>query len=200
MQLILGLGNPGPRYAWTRHNVGWLVLDALLDDIGGAPVTETRYVQRWGPVEIEGRTVLLVKPLTYMNRSGLVFHELPAGLLQDPGKVLVVYDDIALPFGRIRMRKGGSAGGHNGMKSVLSVLKTLDVPRLRIGIAGAEHPQDVAGYVTSPFRRSETQRLPAILDRAVETAYLWVAGKWDKAMQRANAPDLLEEKEGPDED
>ncbi len=193
MQLILGLGNPGPRYSWTRHNVGWLVLDTLLADIGGAPSSETRYLQRWGPLEIEGGTVLLVKPLTYMNRSGLVFHELPAELMRDPSKVLVVYDDIALPFGRIRLRKGGSAGGHNGMKSVLSVLGTLEVPRLRIGIAGSEHPQDVARYVTSPFSRREMKTLPAILDRAVEAVRMWIAGEWGKAMQRANAPDLLEE-------
>lgn len=192
MQLILGLGNPGPRYAWTRHNVGWLVIDMLVDDVGGAPLSETRHLQRWGPVEIEGKTVLLVKPLTYMNRSGLVFHELPAELMQDPGKILVVYDDIALPFGRIRLRKSGSAGGHNGMKSVLSVLGTLEVPRLRVGIAGADHPQDMARYVLSPFSHRELKILPAILERAVEAVRLWVAGEWDKAMQRANAPDLLE--------
>jgi len=193
VRLILGLGNPGLQYAWTRHNVGWLVLDALLDDIGEVPSTETRRLRRWGPLVIEGREVLLVKPLTYMNRSGLVFHELSEELMQDPGKILVVYDDIALPFGRLRLRKSGSAGGHNGMKSVLSVLGTLDVPRLRIGIAGADHPGDVAGYVTSPFRRWELKRLPSILDRAVDALRLWVAGKWDEAMQRANAPDLLEE-------
>ncbi|MGC9490136.1 MAG: aminoacyl-tRNA hydrolase [Thermovirgaceae bacterium] len=193
MQLILGLGNPGPRYAWTRHNVGWLLVDMLVDDVGGAPLSETRYLQRWGPVEIEGRTVLFAKPLTYMNRSGLVFQELPAELMQDPEKILVVYDDIALPFGRIRLRKSGSAGGHNGMKSVLSVLGTLEVPRLRVGIAGADLPQDVARYVTSPFSPRELKILPAILERAVEAVRLWVAGEWDKAMQRANAPDLLEE-------
>jgi peptidyl-tRNA hydrolase len=79
------------------------------------------------------------------------------------------------------------------MKSVLSVLGTLDVPRLRIGIAGAAHPRDVSGYVTSPFRRWELKQLPSILDRAVDALRLWVAGKWDEAMQRANAPDLLEE-------
>lgn len=190
MRLLLGLGNPGPEYAWTRHNVGWLVLDALLDETGGARPFETRRFQRWGPIELEGSPVILVKPLTYMNKSGLVLHELPAELSRKPWQVLVVYDDIAIPFGRLRLRRSGSAGGHNGMKSVLSVLGTLDVPRLRIGIAGSQHPRDVASYVTSHFDPEEMKILPGVLARAVEAIRLWAAGKWDKAMQRANSPEF----------
>ena len=195
MRLVLGLGNPGPEYAWTRHNIGWLVVDALLEEVGDVSSSETRRLRRWGPFELEGSRVIAVKPLTYMNRSGLALYELPGDFLENPRRILVVYDDMALPFGRLRLRKNGSAGGHNGMKSVLSVLGTLDVPRLRIGIAGANQPRDMAQYVTSPFRPHEMKALPNILDRAVETIRLWVADEWDKAMQKANSPNPGEEDE-----
>jgi len=195
VRLVLGLGNPGLEYAWTRHNIGWLVVDALLEEVGDVPSSETRRLRRWGPFELEGSTVIAVKPLTYMNRSGLALYELPGVFLDNPRRILVVYDDMALPFGRLRLRKNGSAGGHNGMKSVLSVLGTLDVPRLRIGVAGANQPSDMARYVTSPFRPHEMKALPNILDRAVETIRLWAADEWDKAMQKANSPNPGEEDE-----
>ncbi|KUL00947.1 MAG: Peptidyl-tRNA hydrolase, partial [Synergistales bacterium 54_9] len=95
MRLVLGLGNPGPEYAWTRHNIGWLVVDALLEEVGDVPSSETRRLRRWGPFELEGSRVIVVKPLTYMNRSGLALYELPGDFLENPRRILVVYDDMA---------------------------------------------------------------------------------------------------------
>ncbi|MDR1048951.1 MAG: aminoacyl-tRNA hydrolase, partial [Synergistaceae bacterium] len=140
MKLVAGLGNPGQEYVYTRHNMGWAVVDHLVRRLSlGNPVLKFRG-EFW-----KGRDFLLLKPLTFMNLSGLAVREAFDFYKMEPSDVLVVCDDTALPYGRLRLRGKGSAGGHNGLASVLSCLSTLEVPRLRIGIGGA--PGDKIGWV-----------------------------------------------------
>ena len=163
---IIGLGNPGPRYATTRHNFGFLVLDALLDrsrELGGAPKPALS-----GRKDLEAATLSLpvlpgggfaqfvcVKPLTFMNLSGRAGRAVCDFYKIDPTDVLVVHDELDLPLGRMRVKRGGGNAGHNGLKSLTQDLGTPDFTRLRLGIGRPEPGRDVAGYVLEPFRAEE---------------------------------------------
>ncbi|HON34124.1 MAG: aminoacyl-tRNA hydrolase [Thermovirgaceae bacterium] len=190
MKLVVGLGNPGARYAWTRHNAGWHVLDLLRQRLGVPKSSLTLDSQAWGPIPVDGERVLLLKPLTYMNLSGSAvvkaFRFFDIGL-ED---LLVVYDDAALPFGRIRLRARGSAGGHKGMISVIAHLGSLDFPRLRIGIDSSGSQKDLAEYVTEVFSPEELAELPAVVERAADVALIWITRGTDEAMREANSPSL----------
>ncbi len=150
MKLVVGLGNPGVRYAWTRHNAGWHVLDLLRSRLSSRERSVLESIL-WGPSSVSGEQVFLLKPMTYMNLSGVAvkraFRSLDLGL----DDILVIYDDIALPFGRIRLRAQGSAGGHKGMISIIAHLGSLEFPRLRIGIEGEDPRRDLSDYVTGSF-------------------------------------------------
>jgi len=159
--LVAGLGNPGQRYARTRHNIGWLALDVLATD----PFREERRFQ--GAVSRLGGDWLL-KPWTFMNLSGVSVRALADFYKIPPGRVLVILDDAALPFGRLRVRPGGSAGSHNGLESVLAQFSTEEVPRLRIGIGAPPEKIALHDHVLAPFTAEEGQKLPAALDRAAE--------------------------------
>lgn len=159
--LVAGLGNPGARYARTRHNIGWLVLDALADE----PFREEK--------RFEGRLsrtegAWLLKPSTFMNLSGVAVRALADFYKIPPGRVLVVLDDAALPFGRLRLRASGSAGSHNGLESVLVHFATQNVPRLRVGIGGPPPPVSLHDHVLMPFTAAEEEELPAVTARAAE--------------------------------
>ena len=151
--LIFGLGNPGPEYYYTRHNVGFMVLDYLSQNY-----ESSRYALV-SKVKFKGRTLILVKPQTYMNLSGKAvayyvnLHKVPLT------NVLVVYDDISLPFGTIRIRKKGSDGGHNGLKDIIRYLNTTQFPRMRIGIKNEENIHNLADFVLSPFSEREQKLL-----------------------------------------
>lgn len=166
MWLIVGLGNPGPKYEMTRHNCGFLVIDELARR-AGREVRTSECQALTARAEIGGRAALLVKPQTFMNLSGVAVAGLMAKHgISEPARVLVISDDLALPFGRIRIRPGGSAGGHNGLKSIIARLNTQDFPRLRMGIA-PEHPiADTASFVLAEFPRRDREEL----DRMIETA------------------------------
>jgi len=161
-QLIVGLGNPGRDYAETRHNVGFMIVDRLARQTGAEWRTEKR---RQAELARVGDT-WLCKPQTYMNLSGEAvtsatgFYKIPASA------VLVIYDDMALPLGKLRLRAEGSAGGHNGLQSIIDHLGTKAVPRLRVGIGGAE-PGESVGHVLGRFRSEETSLLNETLDRAI---------------------------------
>lgn len=176
--LIVGLGNPGIEYQFTPHNVGFLAIDRLAERCG-AVVNNRRSKALTASAQIAGRRVLLVKPETYMNLSGLSVGSLLEELEGDPKRNLIVmYDDVALPLGSIRVRERGSSGGHNGVKSITSTLETAEWLRIRIGIA-PESPmaaesarQGRKDYVLTPFRKSELAILDTVLDEvaaAVET-------------------------------
>jgi len=167
--LIVGLGNPGKEYEWSRHNLGFMLIDKLAG-VAGFDVKLRECQSRVGRGEIEGRTVKLVKPQTYMNLSGEAVACLFAKhKLAEPGeKLIVISDDLALPFGKIRIRAKGSAGGHNGLKSIIGALGTNEFTRLRIGIQ-PEHPiSDSKRFVLDSFPGAQRPAVKEILERSVE--------------------------------
>ncbi|MEN3011086.1 MAG: aminoacyl-tRNA hydrolase [Candidatus Bipolaricaulaceae bacterium] len=168
MRAVVGLGNPGPEYAATRHNLGFWVLNRLL--------AQGRWrAQRfpWGEVFRQGEAALL-RPLTFMNLSGQAVAALLQRFPLAPGDLLVVYDDVALPLGEVRLRPRGGPGSHRGMQSVLAALGTEEVPRLRIGIGPAPPGQDLAAFVLAPPAPEEIPVLERACDRAAELARLFL--------------------------
>jgi len=188
LRVVVGLGNPGPRFALTRHNAGWLFLDRFMETLPPLSGCRKRGWTEWGPVSIDGDPVLLIKPTRYMNLSGGPVARIMSERGLEPRELLVVYDDVNLPFGRIRIRSGGSAGGHKGMISIIGLVGVPDIPRLRIGVGGPTNG-DLADFVTEPFSRNELAELPEILDKAVKAAHLWLAGDMDRAMREINGQD-----------
>lgn len=155
MDLVVGLGNPGSRYAGTRHNIGFMVADRLAAKARGQWSVEHASRSERCTVQVAGREVILVKPQTYMNDSGTAVVALRQQLAFVPEEILVVLDDFLLDFGRLRFRRKGSDGGHNGLASVLESLRTLDIPRLRVGIGSPATGGDPIDYVLSPFGPGE---------------------------------------------
>jgi peptidyl-tRNA hydrolase, PTH1 family len=183
--LIAGLGNPGARYEKTRHNLGFMVIDLLASE-SGAQVKREECRALIGRAHIENRIAELVKPQTFMNLSG----EPLACLLKKPvraaAKLIVISDDLALPFGKIRLRPKGSDGGHNGLKSITECLRTQDYIRLRIGIA-PEHPlSDTKRFVLEEFSRNELQGLPEVLEKSADAIRAVITDGIEKAMAKFN--------------
>lgn len=182
--MVVGLGNPGRRYARTRHNVGFLLLDRLRRDLG-AGAEEDREGCRVAWAERGEERIALVRPLLFMNRSGEALARLPESALAGPGGHLVLLDDVRLPFGGLRFREGGSAGGHRGLASVLAHLGTEEVPRLRLGIGG-EDRDELAEYVLGGFSEDEEKELDPWLARASEGVRAFLDEGPDMAMNRYN--------------
>lgn len=186
MKAILGLGNPGAEYDATRHNVGWWIVDRLSADWGLGPF------RREGNALVAGgrmgeETVLLVKPLTYMNRSGAVLAPLRSAEGFDAARdLLVVVDDVALDVGRMRLRPRGSAGGHNGLKSIEAALGSQDYARLRVGVGGPDRGRDLADYVLSAPSAEEEDEILALFPDVVDGVRAWLAGDHEAAMRRLN--------------
>lgn len=185
MKAICGLGNPGPAYDDTKHNVGWWVVDRLSADWRLGPFA------RRGPAlvadgTIDGRQVRLLKPRTYMNRSGAALRALPREGVDVARDLLVVVDDTALDAGRMRFRARGSAGGHNGLKSIEGALGTRDYARLRIGVGSPPPGVDMADWVLSPFEPEDEERVLELLPRAVEGVAVWLDEGIEAAMNRCN--------------
>lgn len=165
MRLVVGLGNPGRRYRGTRHNVGWEVIDLLARRFG-IPVEEEEEEALVGRGTVAGCAVLLAKPLTYMNQSGRAVQGLVRRYGLAPQDLLVVYDDVDLPVGAIRIRPRGSAGGHHGMASIIEALRTQEIPRVRIGIGRPRG--DTAEYVLSRFSPDEQPVVAEAVERAAD--------------------------------
>ena len=187
-RLIVGLGNPGAEYERTRHNLGFMLV-VLLAREAGAQVKRRECRALVGRAELEGETLLLVKPQTFMNLSG----EAVACLLSKQEsksaaqEMIVISDDLALPFGTIRLRRRGSAGGHNGLKSIIAATRTDEFIRLRIGIQ-PEHPVgDTRNFVLDEFSRSERAELEKILERSAEALRAVLRDGIDKAMATYNS-------------
>lgn len=159
--VIVGLGNPGEQYRRNRHNAGFMAVDALARQATG----------RWSTyplslvcrVELNGYPVLLVKPVTYMNRSGEAVHMLMAAIHRKPEDLLLVYDDLDLPFGRIRIRPKGSSGGHRGVESVLAIFETEEIMRVRMGIGQQRTPDDAINFVLSDFLPEQQSELDEMI-------------------------------------
>ncbi|MDR0616800.1 MAG: aminoacyl-tRNA hydrolase [Synergistaceae bacterium] len=176
MKLVVGLGNPGPEYAWSRHNAGWLLIDSF---ITRANLREPRMQFSgafWSSSRVSGENVAFLKPFTYMNLSGKSVVEAARYFDISPSDVLVLFDDAALPFGKLRYRASGSAGGQKGMISILGGLGTLDVPRLRAGIGGPDAGIDMKGWVLGRFTNSQRDSWPLLEDLAWESFLKWLAG------------------------
>ncbi len=182
MKLIIGLGNPGPRYANTRHNVGFRVLDTLMER--GRNKIVPRYNSLVMETTLHETPIVLAKPLTYMNNSGRAIAALVNQLAVPPTELCVVYDDIHLDVGTIRMRRKGSDGGHNGMKSIIGSLHTNEFPRLRIGVGEPTGAQ--VDYVLSEFSEAEEPAIEEAIQRAVEAIETFVSDGILTAMNRFN--------------
>ena len=164
-RLVAGLGNPGSRYARTRHNAGFMVADALALEAGASPWT-IRSRSLVCEARFGGEAVVLAKPLTYVNLSGQAVRLLLEEQGLDPGGLVLVLDDLNLPFGRIRIRSRGSAGGHHGLESVISALGSQEFPRVRLGIAEEVMPADKAEFVLSGFPPADAETLNDMIRRA----------------------------------
>lgn len=186
MKLIVGLGNPGVEYAWTRHNAGWLIIDSFVSRLGLSEPQAKFKGAFWGPVLHNGEKISLLKPYTYMNLSGLSVAEAVRYQNIEPSEVLVVFDDAALPFGRVRIRDKGSAGGQKGMMSILGALNTLEVPRLRIGVGEPQGPVNMADWVLGRIPHSQKDLWCKLEDVAWEALNIWLKHDIQKAMSAIN--------------
>ena len=168
--LIVGLGNPGREYEKTRHNAGFRALDILADKLG-CKVDKSKFQGLYGQVNFKGSKLLLLKPQTFMNLSGRSVLQLSAFFHVPPQNIIVLFDDISLEPGRLRLRKDGSAGGHNGIKSIIAELGSQDFPRVKIGVGAKPHPDfDLADWVLSAFSAQEEKALLPALERAADAA------------------------------
>lgn len=184
--LVVGLGNPGPKYEWTRHNMGFLVIDELAER-ENIPVQRLKFKALTNTAVIGGASVLLMKPTTYMNLSGesvvqaAQFYKIP------PERVLVLSDDVSLPQGKLRVRRGGSAGGHNGLKNIIQHLGTDQFPRIKVGVGGKPHPDsDMADWVLSAPKGEDRKVIEEAVARAADAVTLLLEQGIDAAMARFN--------------
>jgi len=184
MKLVVGIGNPGKRYEQTRHNLGALVIDRLAVE-HGIDLSRRRFDALVGQGVIGNERVLLVKPQTYVNLSGNAVAPLMRWHRCEPDALLVVCDDLNLELGRLRLRRGGSSGGHNGLKSVAAALATDDYPRLRVGIGSSER-RGAVSHVLGRFGKEERAAVEAAMDHAAQAARLWVECGIDNAMNKCN--------------
>lgn len=183
MKIIVGLGNPGREYASTRHNLGFMVVNELARRLGAAS-TRTRFRAELSEAHVDGEKVVLVKPQTYMNLSGSAVRETAHWYKTKPEELLVIADDIELPFGALRMRGGGGSGGHNGLKSIFAELGTDQVPRLRIGVGRGSG--DATRQVLTRFAADEERALPELIQTAADCALGWVRDGVVLTMNRCN--------------
>ncbi|RKG58209.1 aminoacyl-tRNA hydrolase [Corallococcus sp. AB011P] len=188
MKLICGLGNPGREYERHRHNVGFMVVDALLSR-ARAELTQDKFQARVGQGSLGGERILFVEPQTYMNLSGRSVAEAARFYKVAVQDVLVVHDELDMPFGRLQLKAGGGAGGHNGLKSMVQCLGEDAFIRVRVGIGKPEGPnakERVAGYVLSNFDDGERRQLEELVGKAADMAESWVRDGLATAMNRHN--------------
>jgi PTH1 family peptidyl-tRNA hydrolase len=182
---MIGLGNPGPEYKDTKHNVGFAVLQALAKE-NGIKIKEKRHSALIGKGKISGESVTLVLPQTYMNLSGETVGGLVRVEMEPSDDMIVVCDDINMKLGRIRMKKKGSAGGQKGLESIISALGRDNFARLRVGIATDVHKGDITRYVLTPFRHKEHKNVSHALLLAQEALECWITEGMDTAMNKFN--------------
>lgn len=168
--LIVGLGNPGKDYEYTRHNCGFRALDILSEKLK-CKIDKGKFQGKYGCVNVQDKKIYLLKPLTYMNASGRSVLQLSAYFHIPPQRIIVLFDDISLAPGKLRIRGDGSAGGHNGIKSIIAEIGSQDFPRVKIGVGNKPDPtRDLADWVLSPFSQSEESALQPALVRAADAA------------------------------
>jgi len=199
MRAVAGLGNPGNEYADTRHNAGWMLLDLLRER---GKVLERRE-KEWVELEklkLGPDTVWLMRSKTYMNGSGEGLEQGCRSLQIEPRDVLVAYDDVDLPLGQLRIRRGGGAGGHRGLESVIAELATKQIPRLRIGVRGETPWRDTAGYVLAPFEADELATIREVVERSADAVRMILRRGIGVAMNNYNKKPETPSPEGSDEE
>src|SRR3954453_1336434 len=188
VKIIVGLGNPGEQYAKTRHNIGWMVLDRIAERAGWSGKGRTRDASAIALGRFRGLDLVLAKPLTWMNDSGVAVRKLLAREHAPLADLLVVVDDFALPFGKLRLRERGGPGGHNGLRSIIDELSNEGFSRLRVGIGPPD--RGFIDHVLAPFQPDERQRLDALLDAAADAVEEWARHGTSKAANRFNMFEL----------
>lgn len=185
--LVVGLGNPGPNYAKTRHNVGFLVADLLAGRIGSGFKAHRKSGADIATGRLAGRAVVLAKPRTYMNESGRNVGPLAKFYSVAPADVIVIHDELDIDFGRIRLKFGGGVAGHNGLKSVAAALGTKDFHRVRVGVGRPPGRKDAATYVLEPFTAAERTEVPTICEQAADATELLIAQGLEPAQNLVHA-------------
>ena len=184
--LIVFLGNPGPKYECTRHNAGFMTADAMAKKLG-VSINKLRFKALTASAEINGEKVLLMKPQTFMNLSGEAVGEAARFYKVPPEHVIVVSDEVSLPLGKLRVRPKGSAGGHNGLKSIIAHLGSDAFPRIRLGVGAPPHPDyDMADWVLSVFRNQDLEDMLSASDRAAEAVITYITDGPERAMNKFN--------------
>ena len=187
-KIVIGLGNPGQQYAQTRHNIGWMVLDRLADRAGWSGRARNKDAAATVGGRYKGLDLLLAKPMTFMNDSGVAVRKILARERAPLPEMLVIVDDFSLPFGKLRFREGGGPGGHNGLRSIIEELGTEGFGRLRVGIG--EPGEGFVDHVLSAFAPAEKLRLDELLDAAADAVEAWARDGLSKASNRFNAFEL----------
>lgn len=184
--MIVGLGNPGREYEYTRHNTGFLTLDRLCVE-QNTEIKKLKYKSLMGDTVINGHRCLLVKPQTFMNNSGEAVRDIANFYKIPPEKIIVIFDDISLPCGKLRVRRKGSDGGHNGIKSIIYHLNSDNFPRIKIGVGEKPHPDyNLADWVLSTFSKDEMELLMEAIKKALSALPDMLDGDIDRAMNKAN--------------
>ena len=184
--LVVGLGNPGDKYEGNRHNAGFMVIDQLAEGLK-IPVQRLKFKALTNTAEIAGHKVLLMKPVTYMNLSGEAVGEAAAFYKVPPERILVLSDEVSLAPGKIRVRRSGSAGGHNGLKDIIAHLGTDQFPRIRVGVGQKPHPDyDMADWVLGRFQGEDKKAVEAAVERAAGAVECLIEKGVDQAMSRYN--------------
>lgn len=185
--LIVGLGNPGKQYEITRHNAGFICIDLLAEKYG-VKINKLKFKSLMGEVRINGARCLLLKPETFMNLSGEAVRDAVEFYKIPPERIIVIFDDISLEPGKMRIRRKGSAGTHNGMKNIIYHLKTDMIPRIKIGVGERPNPEyDLADWVLSRFTKKEAEEVKKAAENAISAVELMVKGQIDKAMSDFNS-------------
>ena len=184
--LVVGLGNPGAQYELSRHNVGFRALDELAE-LAGVPVQKLKHKALTNLCTLSGQKVLLMKPVTYMNLSGEAVGDAARFYKLPPERVLVLSDDISLPVGKLRIRRSGSAGGHNGLKSIIQHLGSDQFPRIKIGVGDKPHPDyDLADWVLGKFPPADQKVIDQMVQKAAQAAAYYILEGPEKAMGKFN--------------
>ncbi|WP_153127243.1 aminoacyl-tRNA hydrolase [Peribacillus tepidiphilus] len=186
MKIFIGLGNPGKQYEKTRHNIGFEVIDALSEK-WGIPLDQAKHKGIYGIGHVKGEKVLLLKPLTYMNLSGESIGAVLEYYKEEVDNLVVLYDDLDLPVGKIRLRQKGSAGGHNGIKSTIAHLRTQNFNRIRIGIGRPTVPMAITNYVLGRFSEEEWAEMKKVMEKCTEACEDWIDTPFLQVMNKHNA-------------